>query len=65
MSIYKRNDTWWIQITTANSERIQRSSGTQVKQEAQEQHDKMKAEAWRVKNSGAGLFRLFLYLNCW
>ncbi|WP_262967147.1 tyrosine-type recombinase/integrase [Methylobacter psychrophilus] len=53
MSIYKRNDTWWIQITTANGERIQRSVGTQVKQEAQELHDKMKAEAWRVKNLGA------------
>ncbi|WP_262966837.1 tyrosine-type recombinase/integrase [Methylobacter psychrophilus] len=53
MSIYKRNDTWWIQITTANGERIQRSSGTQVKQEAQELHDKIKAEAWRVKNLGA------------
>ncbi|WP_262966536.1 tyrosine-type recombinase/integrase [Methylobacter psychrophilus] len=53
MSIYKRNDTWWIQITTANGERIQRSSGTQVKQEAQELHDKMKAEAWRVKNLGS------------
>jgi integrase len=53
MSIYKRKDTWWIQITTANGERIQRSSGTQVKQEAQELHDKLKAEGWRVKNLGA------------
>ena len=53
MSIYKRKDTWWIQITTANGERIQRSAGTQVKQEAQELHDKLKAEGWRMKNLGA------------
>ena len=52
MSIYRRKDTWWIQITTANGERIQRSSGTKVKQEAQELHDKLKAESWRVKKLG-------------
>ena len=52
MSIYKRKDTWWIQITTADGGRIQRSAGTQIKQEAQELHDKLKAEAWRVKNLG-------------
>ena len=52
MSIYKRGETWWIQITTANGERIQRTDGTQIKQEAQELHDKLKAEAWRVKNLG-------------
>jgi integrase len=53
MSIYKRKDTWWIQITAANGERIQRSSGSQIKQEAQELHDKLKAEGWRVKNLGS------------
>ena len=50
MSIYKRKDIWWIQITTANGERIQRSAGTQIKQDAQELHDQLKAEAWRMKH---------------
>lgn len=53
MSIYKRGENWWIQFTSANGERIQRSAGTQVKQEAQELHDRLKAETWRIKNLGA------------
>jgi len=53
MSIYKRKETWWIQYTAPNGERIQRTAGTQNRQEAQELHDRLKAEAWRVKNVGA------------
>lgn len=53
MSIYKRKDTWWIQYTAPDGRRIQQTAGTQIKQEAQELHDKLKAEAWRVKNLGA------------
>ena len=53
MSIYKRKDTWWIQVITPDGERVQRSAGTQIKQEAQELHDKIKAEGWRVKNLGS------------
>jgi hypothetical protein len=49
MSIYKRNDTWWIQFTAPDGCRLQQSAGTQIKQEAQELHDKLKAEAWRGK----------------
>ncbi|MGZ5055353.1 MAG: tyrosine-type recombinase/integrase [Methylobacter sp.] len=52
MSIYKRGETWWIQFTSPTGERIQRSAGTKVRQEAQEFHDRLKAEAWRVKNIG-------------
>jgi len=52
MSIYKRKDTWWIQFTAPGGRRLQQSAGTQIKQEAQELHDKLKAEAWRVKNLG-------------
>lgn len=54
MPIYQRgkNKTWWIDITKPNGERIRQSSGTQNKQQAQELHDKMKAESWRVKNLG-------------
>lgn len=52
MSIYKRNDTWWIQFTAPDGRRIQQTAGTQVKQEAQELHDRLKADAWRMKNLG-------------
>ena len=50
MPIYQRgkNKTWWIDFTDSNGERIRKSSGTKVKQEAQELHDKLKAESWRV-----------------
>jgi len=55
MSIYRRNEkgNWWIQFTAPNGERIQRSAGTKIKQEAQELHDRLKAQAWRVKELGA------------
>ncbi len=52
MSIYKRKETWWIQLTTPDGRRIQQTAGTQLKQEAQELHDRLKAEGWRVKNLG-------------
>ena len=52
MSIYKRKDTWWIQFTAPDGRRVQQTAGTQIKQEAQELHDRLKAEAWRVKNLG-------------
>ena len=52
MSIYKRKETWWIQFTAPDGSRIQQTAGTQIKQEAQELHDQLKAEAWRVKNLG-------------
>lgn len=50
MSIYKRGDTWWIQFTAPNGERIQKSARTSIKKEAEELHDKLKAEMWRVKS---------------
>ena len=53
MSIYKRKETWWIQFTAPDGRRIQQSAGTKIKQEAQELHDKLKAEAWRVAKLGA------------
>ena len=50
MSIYKRKETWWIQFTAPDGRRVQQTAGTQIKQEAQELHDQLKAEVWRVKN---------------
>ena len=50
MSISKRGEIWWIRFTTPDGRRIQKSSGTKVKKEAQELHDNLKAECWRVVN---------------
>lgn len=50
MSIYKRNETWWVKFTAPDGTRVQQSAGTKVKAEAQELHDTLKAQAWRVKN---------------
>lgn len=52
MPIFQRGTTWWIDITTANGERIRRSAKTKVKREAQELHDKLRAEQWQVCKLG-------------
>ena len=52
MSIYKRGEFWWVKFTTPDGQRVQRAARTKIKSEAQEFHDKLKAEAWRVKNLG-------------
>ncbi len=53
MSIYKRGKIWWIQFTAPDGSKVQRTAGTVDKQAAQELHDRLKAEAWRVKHLGA------------
>jgi integrase len=52
MSLYKRGSTWWIDFTTPSGERFRRSSETSNKVEAQELHDRLKAEHWRVQKLG-------------
>lgn len=52
MSLYKRGKTWRISFTTPNGERVRRSAGTDDKAQAQELHDKLKAESWRVAKLG-------------
>lgn len=52
MSLFKRGKTWWIRFTTPDGERIRRSAGTENKTQAQEFHDKLKAEAWSVAKVG-------------
>jgi integrase len=53
MSLYKRKDSsvWWIKITV-NGRRIQKSTGTDDKQAAQEYHDRLKAELWQQTRLG-------------
>lgn len=52
MPLYKRGNTWWIRFTTPSGERIRRSAGTADKTQAQELHDQLKAEAWRIQSLG-------------
>lgn len=52
MSLKRRGNTWWIDFTTPGGSRIRRSAGTTDKVQAQELHDQMKAEAWRVAKLG-------------
>src|SRR5687768_14515683 len=44
--------TWWISFTTPSGERIRWSAATEDKTQAQEFHDKLKAESWRVARLG-------------
>ena len=52
MSLYRRGKTWWIDFTTPSGERIRRSADTDNRTQAQEYHDRLKAEAWRVAKLG-------------
>ena len=52
MSLFKRGDTWWLRFTAPNGKRIRRSAGTTDKQAAQEYHDYLKVEMWRVHRLG-------------
>lgn len=47
----KKSTIWWIDIT-ANGRRLQRSTGTENKQQAQEFHDRLKTELWEQKRLG-------------
>lgn len=52
MSLRKRGTVWWIDFASPNGERIRRSAETESKAQAQELHDKLKAEVWRVEKLG-------------
>ena len=52
MPLYKRGNTWWIRFTTPAGELVRRSTGTADKAKAQELHDKLKAESWRIQSLG-------------
>jgi integrase len=52
MALFKRGTTWWIDFTAPSGERVRCSAGTTDKNQAQELHDKLKAEAWRVQKLG-------------
>lgn len=52
MSITLRGGVWHCHFVTPSGKRIRRSLGTGDKKQAQELHDKLKAEAWRVDQIG-------------
>jgi integrase len=52
MSLFKRGSTWWIDFTTPSGERVRRSAETSSKAEAQELHDQLRSEGWRVQRLG-------------
>jgi integrase len=52
MGIRKRGSVWWVDFTAPSGERIRRSAETEDRAQAQELHDKLKAEAWRVAKLG-------------
>ncbi|HBD7398669.1 TPA: site-specific integrase [Legionella pneumophila] len=48
MALYKRDGIWWIDIFH-QGKRIRKSTGTEIKQEAQHFHDQMKHGLWLEK----------------
>ena len=48
MSLRKRGGVWWLDIHAPNGERIRRTAETANKALAQEFHDRVKAELWRI-----------------
>ena len=52
MSLRKRGGTWWIDFVTPSGRRVRRSAGTAEKSLAQELHDQLKAESWRIDRLG-------------
>ncbi len=47
MSLYKRNDVWWVNISH-QGKRIQKTTGTADKKAAERYHDEVKAELWKI-----------------
>ena len=52
MSLYKRGNIWWIKFTTPQGQFIRRSAKTTDRRHAQEFHDRLKVEYWRVTHIG-------------
>jgi integrase len=52
MSLSRRGRVWWIDFVTASGQRVRQSTGTANRALAQELHDKLKAESWRIAKLG-------------
>lgn len=52
MSIFRRGSVWYADFTAPDGKRIKQSLGTEDKRQAQELHDRLKAEQWRIERLG-------------
>jgi integrase len=52
MSLTKRGNIWHIHFSTPDGQRIRQSTGTSDRKEAQEYHDRLKAQYWRNQALG-------------
>ncbi len=52
MSLRRRKGVWWIDFACPGGQRVRRSTGTAHKALAQELHDKLRAESWRIAKLG-------------
>ncbi len=52
MSLFRRGEIWYASYSLPGGKRIKESLGTKDKRQAQELHDKRKAELWRVDKLG-------------
>ena len=47
MPLYKRGQTWWLDIASPNGQRLRQSARTGNRRDAQQLHDQLKAALWR------------------
>ena len=59
MSLRNRGSVWWIDIATPSGERVRRSAETGNKAQAQELHDQLRSEVWRLQKLGCRPRRLW------
>ncbi|AOF18373.1 integrase [Yersinia enterocolitica] len=52
MSIFRRGSVWYADFTAPDGKRIKQSLGTEDKRQAQELHDRLKSEQWRMERLG-------------
>ncbi|CQJ56585.1 integrase family protein [Yersinia enterocolitica] len=52
MSIFRRGSIWYADFTAPDGKRIKQSLGTEDKRQAQELHDRLKSEQWRIERLG-------------
>lgn len=52
MSLSKRGGIWWIDFVSPSGQRVRRSTETANKALAQELHDQLKAQSWRIAKLG-------------
>jgi integrase len=59
MSIRQRDGYWWVDIRSPSGKRIRQTTGTKDEKAAQEYHDRVKAELWRLERMGEQLQHSF------